>query len=84
MSPRRPNVPGGVGVIGPRLRLLRHERGLKAREVAARSGLSPSQLSKLESGRHEPQWATVVRIYRALGFALREEATEYNADNQAA
>ena len=81
-SPSR--VATQAGAIGPHLRMLRLARQLKAQEVAAAAGLSPSQLSKLERSKHEPQWATVVRIYHALGIALREEVIGHEPDNRAA
>ncbi len=71
--------------IGRRLRMRRDEIGLTAQEVAALAGLSPSQLSRLEHGRHRPTWETVERICAVLGLSivLREEVIA-GGHNQAA
>ncbi len=60
------------------------ERGRRLGEVAAAVGLTPAQLCNLETGKHEPRWATVNRIYAALGVRLREEVTEGGPDHRAA
>lgn len=39
-----------LSTVGPRLRALRHERNITLADVAARTGISESTLSRLESG----------------------------------
>ena len=52
--------------FGEKLRLLRRERGISQREMAAAIGVSPAYLSALEHGRRGvPNWATVQKI---IGF----------------
>ena len=70
--------------IGQRLRELRVERGRRLTEVASEVGLTPAQLCNLESGKHEPRWAIVNRIYAALGVRLREEVLDEGFEIRAA
>jgi transcriptional regulator with XRE-family HTH domain len=52
--------------FGEKLRLLRRERGISQRDMAAAIGVSPAYLSALEHGRRGvPNWATVQKI---IGF----------------
>lgn len=55
------------GDLGARLRALRVGKRLLAKEVAARAGVSPEYLSRLENGRVSPTVATLTRIMRELG-----------------
>ncbi|MFN8205307.1 MAG: XRE family transcriptional regulator [Solirubrobacteraceae bacterium] len=56
--------------VGARLRQLRRAQGVSGREVAARAGVSPSYLSRLEHGRLSPTVTTLARIMKALGEPL--------------
>jgi transcriptional regulator with XRE-family HTH domain len=52
--------------FGEKLRLLRRERGISQRDMAAAIGVSAAYLSALEHGRRGvPNWATVQKI---IGF----------------
>jgi transcriptional regulator with XRE-family HTH domain len=52
--------------FGEKVRLLRRERGISQRDMAASIGVSPAYLSALEHGRRGvPNWATVQKI---IGF----------------
>jgi transcriptional regulator with XRE-family HTH domain len=53
--------------IGRRVAVLRTEAGISGQELAARAGISASQLSRIERGRHDPSWSTIVRLFAALG-----------------
>ncbi len=53
--------------IGTRLRQLRDARGMPAREVAARAGITASHLSRVENGRMSPTVSTLTRITQAIG-----------------
>lgn len=55
------------GDLGARLRALRVGKRLLAKEVAARAGVSPEYLSRLENGHASPTVATLTRIMRELG-----------------
>src|SRR3954469_3298213 len=56
------------GEVGPRLRLLREQKGMSARQVADLAGVTPAYLSRLENRRLSPTVATLAR----LGTAIRE------------
>ncbi|MFQ3561466.1 XRE family transcriptional regulator [Streptomyces gramineus] len=56
--------------IGPRLRGLRRDRGLTLEALAARTGISVSTLSRLESGRRSPSLDLLIPLARAHRIAL--------------
>lgn len=59
-----------LGTIGPRLRSWRERRGLTLVELSTATGISPSTLSRLESGKRAPNLELVVPIARALTLDL--------------
>ncbi|WP_043661077.1 helix-turn-helix domain-containing protein [Nocardia thailandica] len=59
-----------LAAIGPRLRALRHERGLSLSTVADRSGLSVSTLSRLETGRRAPTLDLLLPLARTYRVSL--------------
>jgi len=61
---------GDTKKIGMRLEALRNERKLSLAELASRSGVSESELGAIESGRHSPSIAPLVKVSRALGVRL--------------
>lgn len=70
-----------LGDFSRNLRTLRALRGLRQRELAARSGVERSTIGLLERGHHKPQAATAEKLAGALevsvetltGHRLREE-----------
>jgi transcriptional regulator with XRE-family HTH domain len=58
------------GDVGPRLRQLREQKGLSARQVAGLAGLTPAYLSRLENGRLSPTVATLARLVEAIGETM--------------
>jgi transcriptional regulator with XRE-family HTH domain len=58
------------GVVGPRLRQLREQKSLSARQVADLAGLTPAYLSRLENGRVSPTVATLARLVAAMGETM--------------
>ncbi len=48
----------------------RMQRGLSQRELADRVGTSFTQISRIESGRHKPNFETLLRIARALDLKM--------------
>jgi len=58
--------------IGPRLRALRHTRGLTLDALAGRTGLSVSTLSRLEGGHRRPTLDLLIPLAHELGIALDE------------
>lgn len=63
---------GIQGKVGARLRELRTERGLSVRSLAARSGLSPSFISQVESEAASVSIGSLQRIAAELGVTLGE------------
>lgn len=60
--------------VGQRLRRLRKQRHLSAKEVAKRAGITPQSLSRIENGHHDVVFATLRRILSAMGSSLKELA----------
>ena len=58
------------GEVGPRLRQLREQKAMSAREVAELAGVSPAYLSRLENGRVSPTVATLARLVAAMGETM--------------
>ncbi len=56
--------------LGGRIKALRQERGLQQRQLAERSGLTPSMVSQIESGRLTPSLHTVAKLAGALGVPI--------------
>ncbi|WP_169736713.1 helix-turn-helix domain-containing protein [Pseudonocardia spinosispora] len=68
--------------VGVRLRALRQAKGLSARDLADRAGVTPAYLSRLETGKVSPTVATLSRVVQALGEsvgALFDDAREDGA-----
>ncbi|MDJ0396512.1 XRE family transcriptional regulator [Rhodococcus sp. G-MC3] len=61
-----------MAAVGPRLRALRSQRGLTLLELAARTGVSQSTLSRLESGLRRPSLDLLLPLAEAYGVALDE------------
>lgn len=60
----------GKSDVGAAVRRLRLERGLSARELADRAGVSASYLSRLENGQVSPTVSTLTRLVQAMGQTL--------------
>ena len=60
--------------IGQRLMAARVQRGLAQMDVARSAGLAPSYLSRIENGRIQPTFRTVMQIATALRVGLHELA----------
>jgi transcriptional regulator with XRE-family HTH domain len=56
--------------IGKRIRKLREAKGLTQTEVAKRTGLLPSYVSRIEGNRTNPEIPMLERIGAALGLRL--------------
>lgn len=63
---------GSVPDVGQRLHSARLQRGLSQGTVARRAGIAPSYLSRVENGKIQPTFRTLLRIVRALRADMDE------------
>ncbi|QWF79830.1 helix-turn-helix domain-containing protein [Amycolatopsis sp. CA-230715] len=59
-----------LGVVGPRLRALRRDRGVTLADLAATTGVSESTLSRLESGQRRATLELLLPLARTYGVPL--------------
>ncbi|MFJ6898527.1 helix-turn-helix domain-containing protein [Streptomyces hokutonensis] len=68
----------GVGetlaAMGPRLRAAREQRGATLTGVSCATGISPSTLSRIETGRRRPTLEVVLQLAKEYGVSLDELA----------
>lgn len=57
---------GCVGDLGSNLRDARKRLGLTQEQVAERSGVHPTEVSRIEAGKRDPRVSTLLRLARAL------------------
>jgi transcriptional regulator with XRE-family HTH domain len=67
--------------IAPRLRQLRQRKGITLQELATKTGISKSTLSRLESGQRKPSLELLLPVVAALGIALDEIVTSPRIDD---
>src|SRR3954451_21325672 len=65
-------VPDVLAEGGPRLRRLRERRDMTLTAVAARTGISKSTLSRLESGQRKPSLELLLPLAKAFHMPLDE------------
>jgi len=58
--------------IGKRIKELRLEKGISARNLANTTGLDPSQISKIESGISKPSLDALERICKTLNISIAD------------
>ena len=63
---------GVLSAVGPRLRALRRRRGVTLEQLAERTGISVSTLSRLESGQRRPTLELLLPLARAHRVPLDE------------
>lgn len=66
--------------IGPRLRAARRSRGWTLEQLATRSGMSVSTLSRLESGKRQAALELLLPLTRQLGVRIDDLLPEAPAD----
>ncbi|CAL9638264.1 helix-turn-helix domain-containing protein [Streptomyces griseomycini] len=59
-----------LDAVGPRLRALRRDRGITLADLAARTGVSESTLSRLENGQRRPTLELLLPLARVHGVPL--------------
>src|SRR5262249_30846685 len=62
-----PGLRRWIDFVSERIRGFRTEAGLTQTQLAEKSGLPQSHISRLENGQHSPSRATLERIAAALG-----------------
>ncbi|MFG2539698.1 helix-turn-helix domain-containing protein [Streptomyces sp. NPDC048511] len=72
MNPPDGGVADELPGVAPRLRDLRRNRGLTLEGAAARAGLSPAHLSRLETGRRQPSLPMLLGLARVYGTTVSE------------
>jgi DNA-binding XRE family transcriptional regulator len=69
--------------IGKQIRELRQARGLTARELAARTGITPQSVYRIERGKHDVVLTTLGKILAAMGYTYRDLVVDAgNADEE--
>ncbi|MGW1958439.1 helix-turn-helix domain-containing protein [Streptomyces sp. NPDC001920] len=61
-----------LAATGPRLRAVRERRGLTLAGVSRATGISPSTLSRIETGRRKPTLEVVLHLAKQYGVCLDE------------
>ncbi|MYQ45300.1 helix-turn-helix domain-containing protein [Streptomyces sp. SID4985] len=61
-----------LAAMGPRLRAVRERRGVTLTDVSRATGISPSTLSRIETGRRKPILEVVLQLAKEYGVALDE------------
>ncbi len=67
-----PTIPGVLAEVGPRLKRLRQRRGVTLTALAAKTGISKSTLSRLESGQRKPSLELLLPLAEAHRVPLDE------------
>jgi transcriptional regulator with XRE-family HTH domain len=71
----------GDPALGRVVRQLREARQLTQEELASRAGVTFGTVSRLESAKSAPAWATVRRIIAALDASLADLAAAIEAES---
>ncbi|HEY3683183.1 MAG TPA: helix-turn-helix transcriptional regulator [Streptosporangiaceae bacterium] len=66
------DLDGVLATVGPRLRAMRRERGGTLAQLAERTGISVSTLSRLEAGRRKPTLELLLPLAKAYDVPLDE------------
>jgi DNA-binding XRE family transcriptional regulator len=65
-----PGLQKWMNFVGGRIRALREQAGLTQAELAQKSGLPQSHISRLENSQHSPSRVTLEKLAAALGVPL--------------
>lgn len=58
--------------LGERIRKLRNDKNLTLQNVCYKNFLEPSTLSRIEKGKVEPKYVTLIRIAKAFDMKVSE------------
>jgi len=67
-----PTLQKWIDYVSDKIRAYRKTAGLTQEELAEKSGLPQSHISRLESGKHSPSRLTLEKLGAALGVSVRE------------
>jgi transcriptional regulator with XRE-family HTH domain len=77
MAVRRPNTDDlGVEDLGANLRDARKKLELTQEQVGERSGVHPTEVSRIEAGKRDPRVSTLRRLAKAQGVTPGQLLTE--------
>ncbi|MEW2290793.1 helix-turn-helix transcriptional regulator [Streptomyces sp. NPDC047841] len=68
------DVDGTLAAMGPRLRAAREHHGATLAGVSRATGISPSTLSRIETGRRKPTLEVLLQLSKEYGVSLDELA----------
>ncbi|WP_405665898.1 helix-turn-helix transcriptional regulator [Streptomyces sp. NBC_01166] len=68
------DLDGTTAAMGPRLRAAREQRGATLAGISRATGISPSTLSRIETGRRKPTLEVVLQLAKEYGVSLDELA----------
>jgi transcriptional regulator with XRE-family HTH domain len=68
--------------IGRRIRELRQARGLTARELAVRTGITPQSVYRIEHGKHDVVLTTLGKILATMGYTYRDPVIDAGNDDE--
>ncbi|KOG73871.1 transcriptional regulator [Streptomyces antibioticus] len=68
------DVDGTLAAMGPRLRAAREHHGATLAGVSCATGISPSTLSRIETGRRKPTLEVLLQLSKEYGVSLDELA----------
>ncbi|MFC1227194.1 helix-turn-helix domain-containing protein [Streptomyces sp. Sce081] len=68
------DVADALAAMGPRLRAAREQRGVTLTGVGCATGISPSTLSRIETGRRKPTLEVLLQLSKEYGVSLDELA----------
>ncbi|MDQ0935766.1 transcriptional regulator with XRE-family HTH domain [Streptomyces turgidiscabies] len=77
-------VDGTLAAMGPRLRAAREQHGATLAGISCATGISPSTLSRIETGRRKPTLEVVLRLAKEYGVSLDELAGTTRPSGRAA
>ncbi|MFG2590749.1 helix-turn-helix domain-containing protein [Streptomyces sp. NPDC048438] len=68
------DLDGTTAAMGPRLRAAREQHGATLAGISRATGISPSTLSRIETGRRKPTLEVVLQLAKEYGVSLDELA----------
>ncbi len=56
-----------MGNLGENLRAVREKQEMTQEQLSERSGVQPGEISRIETGKRDPQISTLLKLARGLG-----------------